>query len=87
MVALPRLWLPTRPHNPSHPPPTRLSPIDSICDITGGEKTIRKTNSIQVASRISYEMISYIITTLFIQDIWQDCIVPQKKYSALNIST
>ena len=81
--------LPSAPHSPPQPispPPTRPSPIDSICDITGAEKTIRKTCSIQVASRISYEMISH-ITTLFIQDIWQDCIVPQEKYSALNIST
>ena len=45
--ALPRLRLPT------HPPP-----IDSISDTTGAEKTIWKTSSSQVASRISYEMIA-----------------------------
>ena len=38
--------------------PAHLPPIDSIHDITGAEKTIRKTSSIQVASRISYEMIA-----------------------------
>ena len=38
---------------PTHPPP-----IDSICDITGAEKTVSKTSSLQVASRISYERIA-----------------------------
>ena len=46
MGALPRLWLPTRPHHPPQPPPTRPPqppptrppPIDSIRDITGNEK-------------------------------------------------
>ena len=38
--------------------PTCPPPIDSICDITGAEKNYLKTNSIQVASRISYEMIA-----------------------------
>ena len=47
MVALARLRLPTHP-----------TPIDSIRDITGAEKTILKTNSILVVSRISYEMIA-----------------------------
>ena len=41
-----------------HPPPTRPPPIDSIRDITGTEKTIQKTSSIQVACRNSYEMIA-----------------------------
>ena len=62
MVALTRLRLPTRPHHPPPPPAslpsTRPLPIDSIRDTTGAEKTIRKTSSIQVASRISYEMIA-----------------------------
>ena len=43
------------------PPTPALScppPIDSIRDIAGVEKTIRKTSSIQVASRINYEMIA-----------------------------
>ena len=39
-------------HQPQTPP-TRTSPIDSIHDITGAEKTVRKTISIQVASRIT----------------------------------
>ena len=42
MGALPRLWLPTRPHRPPHPPPTRQPPIDSIRDITGTEKNCPK---------------------------------------------
>ena len=39
MGALPRLWLPT--HLP-HPLPTHPPPIESIRDITGAEKTIKK---------------------------------------------
>ena len=42
MGALPRLWLPTRPHCPPHPPPTRLPPIELIRDITGFEKNSEK---------------------------------------------
>ena len=57
--------------HPTHPPP-----IDSIRDITGAEKNYLKN---QVASRISYERIATYITTLFIQDIWRDCIIPQEK--------
>ena len=38
MGALPHLRLLTRPHRP---PPTRPPPIESICDITGAEKTIK----------------------------------------------
>ena len=53
MIALPHLWLPTRPHHPPHSPPARPPPVDSIRDITGAEKTISKTSSIQVASRIT----------------------------------
>ena len=41
------------PPSASHPPP-----IDSIRDITGTEKTIQKTSSIQVACRNSYEMMA-----------------------------
>ena len=75
------------PPSASHPPPPppRPPPIDSIRDITGTEKTIQKTSSIQVACRNSYEMIASYITTLIIQDIWRDCIKPSEKYSALNI--
>ena len=40
MGALPRLRLPTRPHHPLHPPPTRPPPIESIRDITGTEKKL-----------------------------------------------
>ena len=43
---------------PPHPPPARPPPIDSIRDITGTEKTVWKTSSIQVASRISYKVIA-----------------------------
>ena len=53
MGALPRLRLPTRPHHPPRPPP-----IESIRDITGFEKTVSKTSRIQIASRVSYEMIA-----------------------------
>ena len=58
MGSLTCLRLPTRPHRPPHPPPTRPPPIHSIRDITGTEKTIQKTSSIQVACRNSYEMIA-----------------------------
>ena len=60
MGALPRLRLPTRPHHPPHPPPTIPPPIESIRDITGFEKNCLNSNSsrIQIASRISYEMIA-----------------------------
>ena len=50
-----RQW-PSASHPP--PPPTRPPPIDSIRDITGIEKTIQKTSSIQVACGNSYEMIA-----------------------------
>ena len=43
---------PSAPHLPTPPP------IDSICDITWAKKTIWKTSSIQVASRISDEIIA-----------------------------
>ena len=49
MGALPRLRPPTRPHHPTHPPPTRSPPMESIRDITGAEKNHLKTSSIQVA--------------------------------------
>ena len=66
MVALPCLRLTT--HPPTPPPP----PIDSIRDITGAEKTIWKTSSIQVASRISYERIyNYTIHTRYLA--WLYC--------------
>ena len=58
MFALPRLRLPTRPHHPPHPPLTRPPPIDSIRVITEVEKTTSKTRSIQIASRISYEILA-----------------------------
>ena len=79
MGALPCLQLPTR----SHCPP----PIDSIRDITGTgtEKTISKTSSIQMSSRISYERIAIIITAPFMQDTWRECIGPQERYIAFNI--
>ena len=50
-------WVPKAPHPPTPLPSHPLTPIDSIRDITGTEKTIQKTNSIQVACRHSYEMI------------------------------
>ena len=55
MGALTHLRLPSSPHRPPHPLPP---PIDSIRDITGTEKTIQKTSSIQVACGNSYEMIA-----------------------------
>ena len=61
MGALPHLWLPTRPH-----------PIESIRDITGAEKTIKKP----AAFKKLVEIASYITTLL----------IPQEKDSALNIS-
>ena len=54
MGALHHLRLPTHP-NPS---PTHPSPIESICDITGAEKTIKKPARIQVACRNSYKMLA-----------------------------
>ena len=65
MVALTRLRFLTRPGSP-HPPPARPPPIESIRDITGSEKIIQKTISIQVAGRNSYEMIAIYVTTLSI---------------------
>ena len=69
------------PHLP--PPPT---PIESIRDITGAEKNHQKTSTIQVACRNSYKLLATYITTLLIYHIWCDCIVPQEKDNALNIS-
>ena len=52
MGALPRLRLPTRPHRPPHPPPTRPPPptlpppIESIRDITGTEKNCLKNQQL-----------------------------------------
>ena len=69
MGALPRLRLPPAPTtHPTrlHPPPTRPPPIESIRDITGTE---RKTSRIQIASRVSYEMVATYINALFMQDI------------------
>ena len=64
MFALPRLRLPTRPHRPPHPLPTRPPPIDSIRVITEVEKTTSKTRGIQIASRVSYEILATYITSL-----------------------
>ena len=64
MFALPRLRLPTRPHHPPHPPLTRPPPIDSIRVITEGKKNNLKTRGIQIASRISYEILRSYITSL-----------------------
>ena len=41
-----------------HPPPTRPPPIDSIHIITDIEKTTSKTWGIQIACRISYEILT-----------------------------
>ena len=49
---------PTAPHRPPHPPPTRPPPIESIRVITEVEKTTSKTRGIQIASRISYEILA-----------------------------
>ena len=72
MVALARLWLPTCPRlphaplPPAHPPPACLPPIDSIRDITGSEKIIQKTSSIQIADRNSYKKVAMYNYTIFI---------------------
>ena len=58
MFALPHLRLPARPHYPLHPPPTRPPPIDSIRVITAVEKNHLKTRGIQIACRISYEILA-----------------------------
>ena len=58
MFASPRLQLPTRPHHPPHPPPTCPPPIDSIRVITEVEKNHLKNQGIQIASRISYEILA-----------------------------
>ena len=67
------------------------SPIDSICDITGTKKPSEKSAAFKyVACRISYKVIAMYVYTyiiaLFIQDIWHDCMMPQEKYNAFNIS-
>ena len=51
MGALPCFQLPNR---PPHPPPTCPPPTESICDITGAEKT----SSIQVACRNGYKILA-----------------------------
>ena len=80
MVALTRLWSPPAPViHPTHPQ-SQLVILQEL------EKAIRKTSSIQVASRISYEMLTTYITTISIQDTWCDCIVPHEKYNSINIS-
>ena len=57
MFALPHLRLHTRPHHP--PPPTRPPPIDSIHVITEVEKNhLKNQGHIQIASRISYEILA-----------------------------
>ena len=51
---------PTAPHlppPPTPPPPTRPPPIDSIRINTEVEKTSSKTRGMQIASRISYEIL------------------------------
>ena len=70
----------------SPPPPTPLSfthppPRESIRVITGAEKLSKKP----AALKYLVEFDSY-ITTIFIQYIWHNCIVPQEKHSAFNIS-
>ena len=79
MVALAHLWLPTHP---------RPLPIDSIRDITGSEKIIQKTSSIQIAGiEIAIIYDSY-ITTLYLYNIYTYlCIVPQGRteHSILQI--
>ena len=48
---------PTAPHRPPHLPAIRSPPIDSIRDITAVEKTTSKTRGVQIAYRISYEIL------------------------------
>ena len=65
------LRLPTLPHCPSHPPP-----IDSIHIITDVRKTTSKTWGIQIACRISYEIIiSYITRLLMLCLTWLHCTI------------
>ena len=57
---------PSAPHLPPPPTPsphTHPLSIDSIRDITGTEENHLKTSNIQIASKISYEMIAIIIIT------------------------
>jgi len=62
-------WLPSASYLP--PPP-----IDSICDITGTEKTRQLVELDRYKTRLFIQL----------QDIWLDCIVPQEKYNVFNIS-
>ena len=60
MFALARLRLPTCPHHPPHPPtPYRLNPC-----YYRHRKTTSKTWGIQIACRISYEILATYITRL-----------------------
>ena len=61
MGALHHLRLPTHPNlSPTHPNPSPTYPtsIESIRDITGAEKTIKKPARIQVACINSYKMLA-----------------------------
>ena len=60
MGALTHLPFPNHPHHR----PTYSSLVDSMCNITGTEKTL-KTSRIEIVCRISYEMIATYITALF----------------------
>ena len=59
---------PTAPHSP--PPPTPSPPIhppqiDSICDITcSNQKNTSKTRDVQIAYRISYELLAIIMLSM-----------------------
>ena len=50
---------PHPPHRPPHPPPTRPPPIDLLQTL---KKTTSKTWGVQIACRISYEMLATYIT-------------------------
>ena len=63
MVALPHLWFPTCPIThpiPPHPLLTRPLPIDSTCDITGAEPTIRKSAAFKYVATVqtSYNLLN-----------------------------
>ena len=78
MFALARLWLPTRPHHP--PTPYRLNPR-----YYRHRKTTSKTWGIQIACRISYEILATYITSV-VSLAWLYCTIRAHSIFKIHIS-